>query len=45
MQEQLQSVDEAMDQIVRMNEDRFQDLELDQVCKDIKATLAQLKQE
>ena len=45
MQEQLQSVDDAMDQIVQMNEDRFQDLDLDRICKDIKATLAQLKQE
>ena len=45
MQEQLQSVDDAMDQIVQMNEDRFQDLDLDRICKDINATLAQLKQE
>jgi len=45
MQDQLQKIDGEMDKIIKMNDDRFQDAALDQVCKEIKGTLAQMKQE
>ena len=45
MQDQFQGMDAAVDRIVRMNDERFQDVTLDEVCKELKSTLAQLKQE
>lgn len=45
MQDQLQTIDAKMDRLIQLNEDRFQDAEVDQLCRDVKATLAQMEQE
>lgn len=45
MQDQLKSVDGKVDQLLQLNEDRFQDAAVDQLCRDIKAILTTLEQE
>lgn len=45
VQDQLKSVDTKMDQLLQLNEDRFQDAAVDQLCRDVKAALAKLEQE
>lgn len=45
VQDQLKSVDAKMDQLLQLNEDRFQDAAVDQLCRDVKAALAKLEQE
>lgn len=45
MQTQFAGIEAALDQIVRLNEDRFQDLMLESYCTQIKNELALLKQE
>ncbi len=45
MQDQLQAIGAKVDQLIQLNEDRFQDAAVDQLCRDVKATLAQMEQE